>query len=119
MLMKFHEEISPTSFVRLKEAPLQKTPDGRVIGLFPLDYVLKHRDETAEMVVLPGNRRDKDTRRTRRGTSRVRGTRTPGGTAGSAVAGGDSCLFQASSRRFAFPSGGAYIADGSVVIDRE
>ena len=37
--MKFHEEISPTSFVRLKEAPLQKTPDGRVIGLFPLDYV--------------------------------------------------------------------------------
>jgi hypothetical protein len=39
MMAKFHEEISPASFVRLKEVPLQKTPDGRVIGLFPLDYV--------------------------------------------------------------------------------
>ena len=39
MMAKFHEEISPTSFIRLKEAPLQRTQDGRVIGLFPLDYV--------------------------------------------------------------------------------
>jgi hypothetical protein len=39
MMAKFHEEISPTSFVPLKQAPLQRTQDGRVIGLFPLDYV--------------------------------------------------------------------------------
>ncbi len=39
MMAKFHEEISPTSFVPSKKAPLQKTADGRVIGLFPLDYV--------------------------------------------------------------------------------
>ena len=40
MMARFHEEISPTSFVPLKQAQLQRTQDGRVIGLFPLDYVL-------------------------------------------------------------------------------
>lgn len=39
MMAKFHEEVSPTSFVALKQTPLQRTQDGRIIGLFPLDYV--------------------------------------------------------------------------------
>ena len=39
MMAKFHEEVSPTSFVALKQAPLQRIQDGRVVGLFPLDYV--------------------------------------------------------------------------------
>ena len=66
---------------------------GRLPGL-----CMGHRDENVERAGLPGNRRDKDTRRTRRGTSRVRGPRTPGGTAGSAVVVGGPCIVQAKGR---------------------
>ena len=38
MMAKFHDQ-SPSSIVLSKEAPLLKTGDGRIVGVFPLDYV--------------------------------------------------------------------------------
>ncbi len=39
MMARFHQEISPTSLVALRQTPLQRTQDDRLVGVFPLDYV--------------------------------------------------------------------------------
>jgi hypothetical protein len=39
MMARFHRQISPASIIRTVETPLQRTRDGRVVGVFPFDYV--------------------------------------------------------------------------------
>ena len=39
MMANFHTKIAPTDVVSSTEPPLQKTRDGRLVGVFPLDYV--------------------------------------------------------------------------------
>ena len=39
MMANFHGQVAPLSIVRTSETPLQRTGDGRIVGLFPLDYV--------------------------------------------------------------------------------
>ncbi len=51
---------------------------------------MKHRDETVEMAVLPGNRRDEDPRRTVKYVVGSEAPRTLGGTVRFAVAVGGS-----------------------------
>lgn len=47
MMARFHGEVAPISILATSETPLQRTADGRILGLFPLDDVLWTADLAA------------------------------------------------------------------------
>jgi len=61
MMANFHAKVAPADLIPLAEVPVQKTADGRLVGVFPLDYVawtadldVIIRDMTGDAAVLSG-----------------------------------------------------------------
>jgi hypothetical protein len=61
MMGNFHAKVAPADLIPLAEVPVQKTADGRLVGVFPLDYVawtadldVIIRDMTGDAAVLSG-----------------------------------------------------------------